>query len=486
MAGTLVQRDASGNFAAGTITADFNGNGANLTNLNASAVAAGTLADARLSSNVALLDTDQTFIGTNTFSGRVQMTNAANTVAGTFTGDGAGLTNLPIVAASLPSGVLLASTLAQDTALIASGYRLAMSSPAAAWVNGSTSNAPLARSGHSAVWSGQALLIWGGNLGGGTFSSAGGMYRPDSDIWGLISTVGAPSARSGHTTVWSGTEMIVWGGSGTSGNYLGTGGRYAPDTQAWTTMATNGAPAGRNGHVAVWTGNRMLIWGGVNPANLLDDGGLYDPASNAWTPLTIPNPPEARMNAVAVWANDRLIVWGGEGASGELATGAQLTFTNGVPATWTTLSVANAPSPRTKHSAVWTDDQVIVWGGQAGGVPLGDGAAYQVRTDAWQPLSTTNAPTPRYGQAGLWTGAEMLIVGGANAAGALSTSAAYDPGTGLWRALSNTGNPLARSGPGAVWSGTEILVFGGISGSQPVATLQRLFPQSAWYFYRKL
>ena len=48
------------------------------------------------------------------------------------------------------------------------------------------------------------------------------------------------------------------------------------------------------------------------------------------------------------------------------------------------------------------------------------------------------------------------------------------------------GGPLARSLLGAVWSGTEILVFGGNSGSQAVATLQRLSPQPAWYFYRKL
>jgi hypothetical protein len=48
------------------------------------------------------------------------------------------------------------------------------------------------------------------------------------------------------------------------------------------------------------------------------------------------------------------------------------------------------------------------------------------------------------------------------------------------------GNPLARSVPGAVWSGTEILLFGGLSGFQPVAALQRLTPQAAWYFYRKL
>ena len=411
---------------------------------------------------------------------------AAGTITATFAGDGAGLTNLPAVAAALPAGVLLASTLAQDLTLISNGYRLTMSSPAAAWVSGSTSNAPLARAGHSAVWTGQAMLIWGGQLGGGAFSAAGGSYRPDSDTWGLISTVGAPAARGGHTTVWTGTEMIVWGGSGTSGNYLGTGGRFVPEAQTWATVNPNGAPAGRKGQLAIWTGTRMLIWGGVNATSLLDDGALYDPGANLWTPLTVPNSPEARRHAVAVWANDRLIVWGGQGATGELGTGAQLLFAHGLPTAWAALSATNAPAARAGHSAVWTGSQMLVWGGQCAGVSLGDGAAYNPQTDVWQTLAATNAPSSRYDHAALWTGAEMLIIGGVNAATSLATSAAFDPGSGQWRTLGNVGNPLARSVPGAVWSGTEILLFGGLSGFQPVAALQRLTPQAAWYFYRKL
>src|SRR5947208_13421967 len=31
------------------------------------------------------------------------------------------------------------------------------------------------------------------------------------DTWTLISTTNAPSARAGHTAVWTGSEMIVWG-----------------------------------------------------------------------------------------------------------------------------------------------------------------------------------------------------------------------------------------------------------------------------------
>lgn len=47
-ASTIVKRDSSGNFSAGTITATFSGNGASLTELNASNISSGTIAAARL------------------------------------------------------------------------------------------------------------------------------------------------------------------------------------------------------------------------------------------------------------------------------------------------------------------------------------------------------------------------------------------------------------------------------------------------------
>ncbi len=33
-----------------------------------------------------------------------------------------------------------------------------------------------------------------------------------NDAWAATSTVNAPSAREGHTAVWTGSEMIIWGG----------------------------------------------------------------------------------------------------------------------------------------------------------------------------------------------------------------------------------------------------------------------------------
>jgi len=60
----------------------FSGNGTNLVNLNASQLTGGTVADARLSTNVALLNSNQIFSGVNNF------TNLGNSFSGSFFGNG--------------------------------------------------------------------------------------------------------------------------------------------------------------------------------------------------------------------------------------------------------------------------------------------------------------------------------------------------------------------------------------------------------------
>jgi hypothetical protein len=61
------------------------------------------------------------------------------------------------------------------------------------------------------------MIVWGEeNLGFPNFDS-GGRYDPAIDSWKSISTSNAPNTGLGHTAVWTGTEMIVWGGWGSTG-----------------------------------------------------------------------------------------------------------------------------------------------------------------------------------------------------------------------------------------------------------------------------
>lgn len=384
---------------------------------------------------------------------------------------------------TIPSGVNVVSTDPADAGLLGQGFVRFLSIPSVGWKNGA-SGGPAARSSHTAVWTGQSMIVWGGSTSGGNLSNLGSRYDPELDQWFGLSEIGLPAARRGHTAVWTPQGMVVWGGFGTT--YLGSGSLYSLVTATWTSLPLGGAPAGRDEHLAVWTGSRMIVWGGKNAAGLLADGGLYDPVAQQWSALATAPGVEPRQNPAGVWTGSHLLVWGGLGALGELGTGARLPVTGGTtPGTWSAMASAGAPAARLGHSAVWTGQKLLVWGGQAGSTFRGDGAAYDPTLDSWQALPTANAPSARSGHLAVWTGDEMLVFGGRNAGGDVADGAAYRPATGTWRPLSVAGSPLARHDATEVWTGSELLVFGGLQGSTPVASLQRLNPQPTWHFYRK-
>ena len=56
------------------------------------------------------------------------------------------------------------------------------------------------------------MIVWGGEGNGRNALNTGGRYDPGTDSWIATSTTNAPAAREGHTAVWTGNEMIVWGG----------------------------------------------------------------------------------------------------------------------------------------------------------------------------------------------------------------------------------------------------------------------------------
>ena len=164
------------------------------------------------------------------------------------------------------------------------------------WTATSTMNAPSARAYHTAVWSGNEMIAWGGDSGNGAGLNSGGKYNPGTDTWTPTSTTNAPAARFLHTAVWAASEMVVWGGYFFDGNdhYLNTGGKYNPGTDSWTATTTTNAPSARGYHTAVWAGSEMIVWGGYDGLNDLNTGGRYNPGTNSWTATSTANAPSAR------------------------------------------------------------------------------------------------------------------------------------------------------------------------------------------------
>ena len=191
------------------------------------------------------------------------------------------------------------------------------------WTAISNINAPTLQSGPSAVWAGSEMIVWGGSVTYQMFyqceTNTGGRYNPNTNSWTATSTANAPIGRYGHTVVWTGNEMLVWGGINDDGPFIivfNDGGKYNPSTNSWTAISTTNAPSERTGYTAVWTGSEMIIWGGNGAGGgnghwgSLNTGGKYNP-ENGWTATSTTHAPTARDGHTAVWTGSEMIVWGG-------------------------------------------------------------------------------------------------------------------------------------------------------------------------------
>lgn len=289
------------------------------------------------------------------------------------------------------------------------------------------------------------------------------------ETWAMLPSAGL-AGRSDPAAVWTGTAMIVWGGAGDPGA-MGDGASYDPVAQQWTPLPASPLGA-RRAHSTVWSGDRMLVFGGQGLGEgcrrlcALGDGAAFDPATGIWTP--IPAAPIApRFGHSAVFVRGRMVVWGGAAEGGAaLGDGASYDVATGI---WTVLPPAPI-APRLGHRTVATADRMLVWSGSneadEGGRYLADGAVYRVDTNSWAAM----APAParlgaRDTAAGVWTGEELLVWGGYGRSDQCTPclhadGAAYDVATDTWAPIA--GSPLSgRGGHRAVWTGRDMVVWGG-------------------------
>ncbi|MGI8916714.1 MAG: Kelch repeat-containing protein [Chloroflexota bacterium] len=250
------------------------------------------------------------------------------------------------------------------------------------WRPLSSVGAPSPRAGQSTVWTGSAMLVWGGltRIGPGKFGdvSDGAAYDPATDTWSTLPTIGTPGPRDAASAVWTGDALLIWGGSN-AGGPVRDGAAYHPESQTWTLLSTSGEPSARSNEVAIWTGSELLIWGGLGCASgNCGDGAAYNPKRNTWRPLPLAGAPAPRFGATAVWTGDEALVWGGARSEGvrSLPPGDGAAY-DPTTNSWRPLPASGAPAPRLLHTAIWTGTAMLMWGGQEDAIgDVGDGAAY--------------------------------------------------------------------------------------------------------------
>jgi len=325
----------------------------------------------------------------------------------------------------------------------------------------SSMNVPFGTWNHTAVWTGSEMIVWGGENNAFIFGT-GGRYDPSTDTWTATSLNNNPSPRTSHTAVWTGSEMIVWGGLDGFGD-VNTGGRYNRSTNSWTATSTAIAPSGRYFHTEVWTGTEMIVWGGYSFSldSELNTGGRYNPSTNTWVTTSVANAPTARHFHTAVWTGSDMIVWGGYDFGNDIYynTGGKY---NPSTNTWEATATINAPTARSEHTAIWTGTEMIVWGGWKVVSYFNTGSRYSPSTNTWATTSTTNAPLARYDHTAVWTSGDMIVWGGATQDQSyVNTGARYHPATNTWTETSTTNAPYRRWLHTALWTGAEMIVWGG-------------------------
>lgn len=283
-----------------------------------------------------------------------------------------------------------------------------------------------------------------------------------------------------NTVVYTGTDVIVWGGGQTWDTWLNDGAKYNISSGNWTAISDEDAPAGRWCHTAVWTGTEMIVWGGhADGADERSDGGAYDPVADTWRSLSTSGAPAGRIEPTAVWTGTEMIIFGGlavddylgmNEAWSSFGVGARYNPTSD---SWSAMSTTGAASSRTAHTAVWTGNEMLIWGGRYLSYPpdevfLNTGARYNPASDSWTAITTTGAPAARVSHAAAWTGTRMIIWGGYSDPSPVeeNTGSEYSPygNCSAWSATTTTGAPAARffGGPdAAIWTSAGMFIYGG-------------------------
>jgi hypothetical protein len=326
---------------------------------------------------------------------------------------------------------------------------------------------------HTAVWTGTEMIVWGGvfgfiasepGYGDDPSFGDGGRYDPSTESWQPMSEQGAPSPRAAHSAIWTGQEMIVWGGFAYDGEQkvFHDGGRYDPVTDGWRPISLVGGPGPRYRHVAVWTGSRMIVWGGVGPTGILRDGGIYDPATDSWFLIEeFGLPPQVYSSNVAVWTGSQLLLVANSSAEGVPYA---IVFFDPSTGLWSSADMTGAPNVG-EWQVIWTGDELILWG-QRFDTTTATGGIYDPVTDSWALMSKAGAPSGRSSFTMVWAGSRALVWGGigwptTGGEVTLKTGAAYDPLTDAWDELPRPFDEAGRRSHTAVWTGSEMIVWGG-------------------------
>ena len=332
----------------------------------------------------------------------------------------------------------------------------------------------------SLLWTGTEMIVWGGhrivNAEQREGLVDGAIYNPHNQEWRLIPS--APlSSRTSPTVVWTGEALIVWGGWVDSapfrsfGNPTFDGAAFDPATGVWRAIAT--APTSGRTLTSAWTGDELIVvQGPLDPRAGTESALAYDPRADRWSEVAMPPPYAGDPGADAirsVWTGSELLMW-------RKALDSTIDLVGYEPRAdrWRTVPETgreNAPNLfRQVHgldsgfvglTAIGDGSAVVASPGERECDPINSlecsnlprrGARFDVARSSWQPIAM--GPSEVAPSVTVWTGAALLVVSSDG-----SAAAAWDPPTDAWTMVRAPGR---TTGGTMLWTGLEVLTASGL------------------------
>jgi N-acetylneuraminic acid mutarotase len=229
---------------------------------------------------------------------------------------------------------------------------------------------PAARLDHTLSADPQAgrLILFGGRDDSGTPFGDTWVYTPEENAWTPIDG-DAPSPRFGHAVAVDAANraLYLFGGQADGATFFNDAWRFDLDDLTWSEIAAGDIrPSPRYGTSAVLDGNgNILISHGFTFDGRFDDTWSLDPATGSWTDLS-PAPetrPLKRCLHEALWdaEGQRMLLYGGcSSGLGPCPQGDLWAF-DPVARTWTDLTPAESPAPRSNPALVRDEASRVIW-----------------------------------------------------------------------------------------------------------------------------
>jgi hypothetical protein len=303
-----------------------------------------------------------------------------------------------------------------------------------------------------AFWTGDRLLVIGGRFATTTNLPVDerpnfATYDPAVDEWTVQPSPDLEGVQA-LAAAWNGHELVVW-------DYLTKATAWQPD-RGWRELPDLPFDDVECHPESVAAHGKVFAFSCGNAA-------FFDPAADRWARMWLPAwesvmtgscTPAATVDQsvdVYLWCTPLV---GGDPVLWAVDLDAVETTSVSRPAEESEWALVPHPewSDRDWASLVWTDTELIVWGGFDGGDEVRDGWAYQPSTGIMHRVPESASPGGRVGQSAVWTGEVMAVW-----RGVVDT---WDPARIAWVGGQRASGPLVHPGNTALWTGDEILFWG--------------------------